>query len=186
MLIPIKRVLGVPLSNKINELKAQPQGVKSQQNLNAHLLTRTRTSVVDLHPTEARHSKTMELWHEVRSLVSDLADQLRSCLPCNTQALLKRLQVPHVTCLPTDQHVVRLPTQMSQCVVVFYDKELRVPFKVTPPMFDRFAYGQKLPNQRQGRCCHAQLDSAYAPSERLVESLLLGLVPILMQSPPSK
>jgi hypothetical protein len=47
-----------------------------------------------------------------------------------------------VSCLPLVHHVVWLPKQMSQCVVVYYDKELRASFKVTPPMLDGFAYGQ--------------------------------------------
>jgi acyl-CoA thioesterase FadM len=33
---------------------------------------------------------------------------------------------------------------MSKCVVVCYDKELRAPFKVTPPVLDCFAYGRSL------------------------------------------
>jgi hypothetical protein len=56
----------------------------------------------------------------------------------------KRLQVPLVKCLPLAKLVVRLPEQMSQCVVVCYDKELRAPFKITPPMLPRLIYGQSL------------------------------------------
>jgi hypothetical protein len=43
------------------------------------------TSVVILVLTEPRHPKIMELWPEVRSLVADLTDQLRSWLFCGTQ-----------------------------------------------------------------------------------------------------
>jgi hypothetical protein len=35
-----------------------------------------------------------------------------------------------------------LPEQMSQGVVVCYDKELKAPFLVAPLMLDGFAYGQ--------------------------------------------
>jgi hypothetical protein len=45
----------------------------------------------------------------------------------------KRLQVPHVSCLPLVQHFARLPEIMSLYVVVCY-KELRALFKVTPQL----------------------------------------------------
>jgi hypothetical protein len=55
----------------------------------------------------------------------------------------ERLEVPQGTCLPLVQHVVRLPEQMSQCVVrESYDEELRASFKVTPPILNRFSCGQ--------------------------------------------
>jgi hypothetical protein len=66
---------------------------------------------------------------------------------------------------------------MSQCVVVCYDKELRTPFKATPPMFNRFANGKSF--HILGRVEVATLSrirSAYAPNTRLVKALLFGLV----------
>jgi hypothetical protein len=52
------------------------------------LLTANGTSVVILDVAEPRHSKTMELWPEVRSLVADLTDKLRLELPCDMQVSL--------------------------------------------------------------------------------------------------
>jgi hypothetical protein len=54
------------------------------------------------------------------------------------------MQVPQVKSLPLVQFVVRLPKQMSQYVVVYYDKKIRTTFNVTPPMLYRVAYGQRL------------------------------------------
>jgi molybdopterin-guanine dinucleotide biosynthesis protein A len=76
-------------------------------------------------------------------MVSDLTDNLRSWLfavrKCHRAH--KWLQVPHVHSSPLIQHVVRMAEQVSQCVVVCHDKELRATFKVTPPILDRLAYG---------------------------------------------
>jgi hypothetical protein len=47
-------------------------------------------------------------------------------------------------------HCARLPKQMSQYVVVCCDKEVRALFKVTPPILNRFAYGQSFQIVRVG------------------------------------
>jgi hypothetical protein len=66
------------------------------------------------------------------------------------------LQVPHVTSLPLVEHVLRLPRQMSQCVVVYDDEERRATFKVTPPILYRIR--PKPPNRTKIRCYRAQRD----------------------------
>jgi hypothetical protein len=73
----------------------------------------------------------------------------------------KRLQLSQVKRLPLVQPALRLLEQISHCVVVCYDKELRVPFKVTPSMLNR----AKPPNRKQSTCCRAHMDSAYAQQD---------------------
>jgi hypothetical protein len=77
----------------------------------------------------------MELWHEVRSTVSDLTYRLRSWLPRGTQVSLCP-QTANARS-PLVQHVVRMHGQMTHNVVVCHDKELRATFKVIPLMLYR-------------------------------------------------
>jgi ArsR family metal-binding transcriptional regulator len=51
----------------------------------------------------------------------------------------KRLQIQQIASLPFDQVVVRLLEKMFPRAVVYDDKELRITFKVTPPMLIRLA-----------------------------------------------
>jgi hypothetical protein len=100
--------------------------------------------ILDL--TEPRHPKMMEMWHEVRSTdAGSTVSFVQSSLAiCKHHRAHKRLQIPQVSCLSLVQPVVRLPEQMSQCVVVGYDKELiRASFKmIAPPMLESFTFGQ--------------------------------------------
>jgi hypothetical protein len=86
----------------------------------------------------------MELRLNIRSLISGVTDLLRSWLPCGMQltSCPQTAASPGgLTRLPLVQHVARLLEQMSECVVVCYDKELRATFRVTPPLLDRCVYG---------------------------------------------
>jgi hypothetical protein len=55
------------------------------------------------------------------------------------------LQVPQLTCLPFVQPLVRLHERVLQCIVVYYEKELRAPIKVVTPLMpiNRLANGQR-------------------------------------------
>jgi hypothetical protein len=114
--------------------------------LTACLLTKAGTSVVILHLAEPRHPKMIELRvcdprYEVWSLTKRTRFVQGSLVVRKCHRVHKRLQIPQVTSLQLVQLVVRLPKEMSQCVVVSYDKEVRAIFKVTPSMLYRFANG---------------------------------------------
>jgi hypothetical protein len=71
----------------------------------------------------------MELWPEVQGLDAGLTGQLRLELPCDMQVSSNPqtvANIPQASCLPLVQPVVRLPEKMSQCVVICYDKELKI------------------------------------------------------------
>jgi hypothetical protein len=68
-------------------------------NLIARLLTSAWISVVILNPTEPRHPKMMDLWLEVRCLVSDSTDHIRSRRPFDTQSSFNPQTVASPACL---------------------------------------------------------------------------------------
>jgi hypothetical protein len=81
----------------------------------------------------------MELWLEVRSLVSELTDLLRLRLPCGTEAPLNTQTVACPVGNVLVQPIDWLLEQMSHCAIICYDMGLRATFKVTPPMLYCFA-----------------------------------------------
>jgi hypothetical protein len=85
----------------------------------------------------------MELWHERRSLVSNLTDMLRSKTPSRTRLSLLCPDETDASRACIGLALVQprwwLPKQMSQGAVVIHDKESnKAPFElVIPPMPSR-------------------------------------------------
>jgi hypothetical protein len=77
--------MGVPLANKVIELKARPQRVVTVIEITCASFNNGLDFLVIICLMEDGHPKTIEHWHEVRTLVSDFTDRLRSRLPCGAQ-----------------------------------------------------------------------------------------------------